>query len=144
MKFNWGTGIAIFFTIFVASLIFQVIKSMQYDNSLVVNDYYAEDQRYQQHYVKLLNSQSLEQDVTFKRGLATVEVQFPGNMTGISGEIFMFCPSDSRQDKKIPIAADSANTMTIPLEGLKKGKWMLKVDWQSGDKSYYKEEVLII
>lgn len=144
MKFNWGTGIALFYTLFVLALVFQVIKSTQYDNSLVTKDYYAEDQRYQEHYVKLLNSQSLQQDVAFKRGIHSVEVLFPGDMTGISGDVFLFCPSDSRQDKHIPIATDSANSMSIPLEGLKRGKWTLKVDWKSGDTPYYIEEVLII
>jgi hypothetical protein len=43
MKFNWGTGIAIFYIIFVVSLVFQVFKSRQYDHSLVVDNYYEED-----------------------------------------------------------------------------------------------------
>ena len=57
MKINWGTGIAIFYTLFASVLVMVVIKSKQYDHSLVVDNYYEEDLHYQSHFDKLVNSQ---------------------------------------------------------------------------------------
>ena len=67
MKINWGTGIAIFFSVFVLSLVYQVYRSTQYDHSLVSDQYYADDLRYQEHYDKLANAQSLEKDLQIRQ-----------------------------------------------------------------------------
>ena len=53
MKINWGTGIFIFYSLFVGALVFQLVKSFQYDNSLVVENYYEKDLNYQEQYNKI-------------------------------------------------------------------------------------------
>ncbi len=143
MKFNWGTGIALFYGLFVVVLVAAVIKSTQHDNSLVSDHYYADDLAYQQHYVKLANSRSLAEDVKIIHNTDAVLLAFPKDLGAAQGEIVFFCPSDSKQDFTIAIQPDADNRQEIPLKGLKKGLWKVKVDWQANGRSYYKEEAVI-
>ncbi len=143
MKFNWGTGIALFYTIFAAVLIFAVIKSTSYDNSLVSDQYYADDLKYQEHYVKLVNSKALTEDLKIVRGKTDVTLTFPEEVGAVQGEIVFFCPSDSKQDFTLPVRPDAERRQSVPIEGLKPGLWKVKVDWQADGKTYYKEEMVV-
>ncbi len=146
MKFNWGTGIAAFYGFFVLALVFQVIKSTQYDHSLVSDEYYADDLAYQQHYDKLVNSQQLKEDLSIVRNDSgtAIELKFPAGIEKVRGEIHFFCPSDSGQDFRLPLQLNAAGEQIVSTQGLKSGLWKVKVDWKGDGKAFYKEEVIII
>lgn len=145
MKINWGWGIAIFFSIFVITLIFQVWKSTTYDNSLVEKDYYAKDIAYQEHYDKLKNSAALKKDLSITElpQKKAVRLQFPAELGKPSGTIHFFNPAKSDLDFKLDIEADTAQSQLISTDELKKGLWKVKVDWQADGKAFYKEEVVV-
>jgi nitrogen fixation protein FixH len=142
MKFNWGTGIAIFFSVFVLSLVYQVYRSTQYDHSLVSDQYYADDLRYQEHYNKLVNAQQLEEDLQIQplADKATLELHFPKQVSALSGEIYFFCPSDQSSDFRLPVEPMGDGIQRIPTEELRRGLWKIKVDWTGDGKAYYKEQ----
>jgi hypothetical protein len=51
MKINWGTGIAIAIALFMAFILYFVIKvqsNSKYDNELVVEEYYKHDAVFEQ------------------------------------------------------------------------------------------------
>jgi hypothetical protein len=146
MKFNWGTGIALFYSVFVVALVFQVIKSTQYDHSLVSEKYYAKDLAYQEHYDKLVNSQQLEKDlqVIQNESKTAVTLEFPEQLSKINGEIHFFCPSDSRQDFRLPVRPNANNQQVVSTQDLKPGLWRVKVDWKAEGKAYFKEEVIVL
>lgn len=144
MKWNWGTGIALVYVIFAGSMILLVIKSTQQDINLVSDHYYADDVAYQQQYQKIENSMNLGDQVLVSSNASSIEVRFPQGMGVTQGEIFLFCPSDSKQDRHVPIALGAENTMSIPTDGLKRGKWRVKIDWKAGDKDYYQEAMLVL
>lgn len=147
MKFNWGTGIALFYIIFAASLVAVVIKSTHYDHSLVVDDYYQKDLDYQQHYEKLANSQALAEDVHIKlTGAEKHEIQlsFPKDMKGIGGQLHFMRPSNKSKDFTLEIKLDEGNELKLPANEMLPGLWKVQVDWKVGGKSYYKEQVLVL
>lgn len=145
MKFHWGTGIALFYGVFVSVLLYFVIKSTQQDNSLVSDDYYAEDLKYQEHYDKLRNAASLEQDLEIRENgaLSQLEFLFPPALGKAEGEIHFFCPSDSRSDFKVPIEAHGQPVQTVSFKDLKKGYWKIKVDWQAGGTRFFQETAFV-
>jgi hypothetical protein len=144
MKWNWGTGIALAYVVFVGVMVFQVFRSLTLDNSLVSEHYYADDIHYQEQFQKIENTMNLNGKVEVLPGQDQIEVRFPQNIGEASGEVFLFCPSDSKQDRHVPIALSPDNTMSIPTEGLKRGKWRVKIDWKAGDKKYFQESMLVI
>lgn len=146
MKINWGTGIAIFYTIFAVSMILVVIKSRDYDHSLVVEDYYQKDLEYQSHYDKLVNSQGLSQDlkIQFIKESSNVRFSFPTQLKGVKGEIRFMRPSNKKIDFATTIILDAENQQELSAEELTPGLWKLQVDWQVAGKSYYTEQVLVL
>ena len=142
MKINWGTGIAIFFSVFVLSLVYQVYRSTQYDHSLVSDHYYADDLRYQEHYDKLVNAQQLEEDLKIRLAAdkATLELHFPKQIADHGGEIFFFCPSNQSSDFRLPVEPMGDGVQRIPTAELLRGLWKIKVDWTGNDKAFYKEQ----
>lgn len=144
MKWNWGTGIALAYAIFAGSMVILVIKSTTQDLSLVSDHYYADDVAYQQQYQKIENSMNLSDQVQVSSSAGLIEVRFPQGMGVTQGEVFLFCPSDSKQDRHVPIALTAENTMSIPSDGLKRGKWRVKIDWKAGEKDYYQESTLVL
>jgi nitrogen fixation protein FixH len=142
MKFNWGTGIALFYLTFMTVLVYYVIKSTTYDNSLVSEQYYADDLAYQQHYNKLVNAQQLGEDLKIWNKVQKEEVEliFPAEVGAVKGQIHFFCPSDSGSDFKLPVQPDAERVQRIPTAGLRPGLWKVKVDWQADGKTYFKEE----
>lgn len=146
MKINWGTGIAIFYTIFAVSLVMVVIKSFDYDHSLVVEDYYQKDLDYQSHYDKLVNSQELVKDleIQFIKESSNVRFSFPTQLKGVKGEIRFMRPSNKKIDFATAIKLDAENQQELPAEKLAPGLWKLQVDWQVAGKSYYTEQVLVL
>ena len=144
MKFNWGTGIALFYGTFVVVLVFAVVKSRTFDNSLVSDHYYADDLAYQQHYDKLMNSQALQHDLQITKLNKTITFQFPSEIGKAEGEIKFFCPFDSTQDFKVAISPDTQQQQQVDITKFKTGRWKIKVEWQANGKDYYKEEAIII
>ncbi len=146
MNFNWGHGIALFYIIFASVLIFFVVKSTQYDHSLVVENYYEEDLKYQQHYEKLANSKDLEIDVKINHDpqSESINIQFPKEKGTVAGTIHFYRPSDKSKDLIVKIKLDQNFEQSLPVSKLSPGLWQLKVDWQAGGMPFYKEETLVL
>jgi len=142
MKINWGQGIAIFYIVFVLALVTQLVISFQYDRSLVVEDYYAEDLAYQKHYNKLVNTVVPGEAAQISHNGNAITVRFPTAHQGVSGDILLYRPNDKSLDKHLTIDADSTNRMLIPATELARGYWRIKVNWQSQNKSYFSEDLL--
>ena len=146
MKIGWGTGIFLFYTFFVLSLLWQLNKSRQYDHSLVVDNYYEHDLNYQEQFNKKMNSEALRQKLTIKNkaSLDHILVQFPNGFEKISGEITFFRPNNHRHDFSVSIKTDGSNGQKIPSEKMLPGLWKVKVDWQAGDSAFYDEVSIVL
>ena len=146
MKFNWGHGIALFYIIFATVLVIFVVKSTFHDHSLVVENYYEEDLNYQQHYDKLLNSKKLSKDVLISHDpkASNIKIQFPKEHGAVDGVIHFYRPSDKSKDVKMEISLDQNFEQTLPVSELSPGLWKLKVDWNAGGVSFFKEETVVL
>ena len=101
MKFNWGHGIFLFYSLFALSLIIVVIKSTEFDNSLVTEDYYAKDITYQKMIDRKANSQALGHPVALQRMEDGFNLIFPTQELGgpVEGTAHFYRPSSSDFDK---------------------------------------------
>lgn len=146
MKWNWGTGLFIFFTLFVATLVFVLVQSRKVENSLVYDQYYEEDLHYQEMYDKKTNTARLEQKVamTLEAEKKQLALQFP--MEGgqaVKGEVLLYNPVSKKSDVSFDIKTDTAGFFHIPLKDIANGRWKVKIDWQRGTIPFYQEEELI-
>ncbi len=138
MKFNWGTGIFIFYTLFAVTLISMVIRSTQYDHSLVAKDYYAEDLAYQSTFIKMENSLSLENPPVIKHngGEELLQIQFGNESIAPIGTVHLYRPDNEKLDKYYPIKIDAGGLWQISTKDLVPGMWKVKLAWQAAGTDY--------
>ncbi len=139
MKLNWGSGIAIFYSIFVLAMIGALIQSKRIHRSMVVDNYYEKDLNYKEKYNKIENSTKLAIKVKVlqdnDRGM--VDIVFPPEVNNVGGKVLFYRPSSKGMDVSIPIKNLNGNIFSIPIKHFKPGNWAVQIDWQSGGKEYY-------
>ena len=146
MKFNWGTGIFLAYTLFAVALFWFVYQSTKQDNSLVVDNYYEQDLQYQQQYERMqrANSLSAPVKVQFDQAAASVVITFPEEVTAPSGSIHFYRPSDQRFDFRADLAVDELHKQLIPVKGKLGGRWIVKILWEEDGQAYYVERDLVL
>ena len=144
MKINWGTGIAIFYSLFMATMIYMVYQSTQHDRNLVIENYYEKDLQYQSHLDRIKNANALKSDLKIVQHKEEnlVRFSFPKELVEVKGDILFYRPSDNKQDFKTKIQLDNNQEFIFPTTTLQKGGWKIKVDWE-GDKTPFYKEVAI-
>lgn len=139
MKLNWGSGIAIFYTLFVLALVGALIQSRRIQRSMVVDNYYEKDLNYKEKYDKIENSKQLTTKVNIiqNKKNGTVDITFPPGMNGVNGEVLFYRPSSKGLDVNVPIKNLDENTLHVPMQQFIAGNWSVQVDWSSGGKDYF-------
>ena len=145
MNWNWGAKIAIFYTIFAASMVSMVLWSTTFDVNLVTENYYAEELDHDARMQAVSNSKSLDTplSIAYKPGLQSINLEFPAGISGIEGKAWLYCISDRKQDQKIDLNVRDGK-QSINTTGLKAGRWRVKVDWSIGDKRFFDEKGIIL
>jgi nitrogen fixation protein FixH len=136
MKFNWGTGIVIFFTLFASSMIFAVVSTTKYPPQLVQKDYYALDLNYQDRLERKQNTAALlsRPTATFESNARRIKVQLPEGMVANQGSAKCYRSATTRED----LTTSLDNNMTP-------GRWHVEMEWETTDgKKYFWETTLII
>ncbi len=146
MKINWGTGITIFYTIFVITMVSFVVYSMGLNKDLVREDYYNEDLKFQAKYDKIKNAKNLEEALLIKLDDEQEEVffNFPKSINKINGKIVFYKPDNKIFDFSIPIQLNDKNVQNVSVKGKKSGVWKVKVDWVGDKIPYYIEQRIIL
>jgi len=146
IKWNWGTGIFLAIILFMLFIIVLVYQTMQQNYDLVEKDYYPKALEYQQQIDKETNAEMLTEQIKVENQNDLILLIFPSffNPSEINGIITFYRPSDKKDDINIEIAVDSAGCQRISSLNLKKGKYLLKMDYQVNGKSYFQEEPVFV
>ena len=145
MKINWGTGIAIFMAIYMLGIIGVVIFSFQSEVNLVTENYYQKELEYEDQIQRLNNANRLTMQPTIELNSAAeaILLTFPAGLDPDQGSVLFFRPSDFTQDKKYKLNLDVQNTQVFDFADMAAGMWKVKLLWEEGDKSYFKEFVVV-
>ena len=148
IKFNWGTGIVIAFSLFMGFILFFVIKVQtdhQYDNELVVEDYYKQERTLQVKLDSEQNAADLDDRVTIIQDAEFVKVNFPEafDASKITGKVSLYRPSNQKLDFETPISI-SVPYLLIPKSDLAGGRWDITVTWQYDGVDYINNKMLTI
>ncbi len=145
MKFNWGTGILIFFILFAVSMTSAVIATTRHPPQMVQKDYYALDLNYQEHLEKKQNAAALpaSPEVRFNAGQKAIAVRFPDGMTAQTGTAKCYRSITTSDDVTTKI--ENTASLDIPAEGFAAGRWHVELDWQTADgKKFYWETAIVV
>ena len=146
MKWNWGTGIFIVIVLFLGACVAFIFYAQHQKVNMVEEDYYPKELRYEEKLVKMRNANALTEQLQVKLDRSNLVMQFPVDFHGkkLTGNINIYRPSDEKLDIILPVSADTSLTQAIPLNRLSKGRYVVKVDWSSGGKEFYKEQDIFI
>ncbi len=145
-KFNWGWGIALFYSTFVAFMLFMVWQSTQMKTELVTADYYGQEVKYQQQLDKMKRSNILSQPLSWVVNNKSVQLNFPKDVKGkdVKAQILFYRPDNSLRDFNVTCNADSSGVCVVSSDKFKHGAYKMKVDWSAGNETYYTEGVVNI
>lgn len=142
MKFNWGTGIAIFYSSFVLIFLFVWYRSTQIDHTLVSDTYYQDDYQYQAKYDGMKNNlkNPLKIDTHDSENFV---FKFPTDQKEIKGTIIFLRPSDKSKDFKMEVKVNENNEFSVPKSMLITGLWDLSVSWVANGESFFFKDNII-
>lgn len=144
MKLNWGHKILISFILFVGLILYMVVRSYQNNHDLVAENYYEREIEYQGIIDKREKTTLLKSNIKWTYEQTGLKIIYPEMEEKISGSIVLFRPSDKNLDMAIEILADENNIQLVSSDLLEKGKYLIEIEWQSGNGEYYTEGSVFI
>lgn len=142
MKFNWGTGIAIFSACFMLMILGFVFNSFSHRTQLVSEDYYQQELAYQERIEQTGNAQEIDSEVAVAYQNGELQLQYPA--ADWQGKVTFFRPSNNKLDFSLPIAMDEAQVQNIRNAKLLSGLWRMRFSWESAGKKFYREQSMVI
>lgn len=145
-KYNWGWGIAIFYTVFVLFLIANVLFSSLQRTDLVEDDYYEKELKYQDKINKIKRYNELAEKIEIIQTGNSLVIKYPKTFDKnlVKGKLHFYKPSNALQDRVENIKLNDNNLQIVDVSGFPSGFWRLKIDWSVGDSSYYLEKEIRI
>ncbi|MCK5074773.1 MAG: FixH family protein [Calditrichia bacterium] len=148
IKFNWGYGIALFYSLFFAALVIFVIFTFYLNWDLVTENYYKDEIEYQKQIDRKKRAEMISQNifVNLQREKNEIIIAFPEEFKNkeLTGTISLYRPSNAELDKKIPILLNSNGLQKLNIEKLQKGAKGIKITWTVNEAEYYHEKQIVI
>jgi hypothetical protein len=143
---NWAFAVPAFYITFVLAMVGVLIFSTFNKVELVDKNYYDKEIVYEKQIEKIRRTNALPEKLEVVAANGVVVVKFPKFMdkSKITGKIIFFKPSESKQDFVTEIIPDNENKMVFGTDKISKGLWRVKIDWSSGDATFYNEEVIVL
>lgn len=145
MKFNWGTRIAIFYLVFVAGMIYLVVRSSQQSIELVTDDYYAQEIKYQERIDQINRTSSLSVQPLISYDQNIISVDLPAEFKGkeVKGTILLYCPSNASNDLSMGFQTrEGIIRMSVPEKN--NGQHEVQLSWEENGKTYYADKKIFI
>ncbi len=141
IKFNWGTGIFIFMTLFLLVNVFVIYKSLQQKYDLVEKEYYPQGLEYQKQIDRFANANSLSSKITINETGGELIIAYPNELKGkvLKGQVIFFRPSDEKADFTDSINFDTAMIQRISVKKMVSGKYIAKFFWKMDGKEFAHE-----
>lgn len=147
-NFNWGTGIFISLAVFIVAMMSMISYILSLDFYMVSNDTYEKGINYQETIDGRKRSSELNNPVLilFDDPTEALKIIFPTEISSQAptGNIQLYRPNDSSQDKYYSLSIDENGLQTIPVSKLSKGKWILTLQWNVDTLSYIEEKTIIL
>lgn len=146
MKFTWGTGIAVVYSLFVFGMSGAVFSSRRHDPGLVQKDYYSLDIHYQERLDRKQNAALLGDRlrIGYEAAQGVIAIQFPPELGAPAGQIKLFRSATLADDQTLNLATDARGRMEIPTSNLQPGVWNLEMEWEAGGKKYFNDVQLTV
>ena len=146
MKINWGTGIVIAFALFITFILYFVFKvqsDSQYDNELVVDEYYKQELKFENQMTKEQNAIDMTEKISISTSEEGINITFPSDLdlTKVTGKVSLYRPSNQKLDFEVPISLSGPHLL-IPKSNLVGGRWDISLDWTYEGKEFLNKKTI--
>lgn len=146
MKINWGTGIVIAFGLFITFILYFVFKvqsDSQYDNELVVEEYYKQELKFENQMKKEQNASDMTDKIIINTSAEGIKITFPSDLdlTKVIGKVSLYRPSNQKLDFEVPISLSGPHLL-IPKSNLVDGRWDISLDWTYDGKEFLNKKTI--
>ena len=140
---NWGTKITILYLSFVGLILGLAFVCFGESVELETPDYYAKELKFQDQLDATKNANNLNVPVQHIIRDRSVQLIFPTELMSkdFSGSVYFMRPSNSSQDKAVPLSPGIEGMQMID-PGFTKGVYKMQISFTSNGKSYYKEDII--
>jgi nitrogen fixation protein FixH len=145
-RLHWGFAVAAVYTLFAGSTLGFVVFALSHPVELVSADYYERSLAHDARLAARARAAALGGDLQ-------VAVDAPGRALAIAlpashaatarGQVTLYRPSDAHADRVVTLAPDGEGRQRVPLSGLARGRWLLRVDWTAAGIAYSYEQPLV-
>ena len=140
----WSYGLLIFYTCFVTAVIGFAIFALRQKVELVSKDYYADELAFQDHIDSIERTKKLEHPPRWNIDKKERHLSLTFHSPIKSGDLKFYRPSDSTQDRDIPLELDENNQFVLNLHDYSAGPWRAQLSWSDGQQDYFQEQVLVL
>ena len=142
-KTIWPYGLTAVILLYLGWLIFVVLFSSTQKEDFVEENYYQKGIEYQQKIDRMRRTGQLPGKVQIVyTPQKKIIIQLP--VAAEEGTIHLYRPSDASLDRDFTLQLNADHRQVLEAADLPKGKWRVKLDWQSDGQSYYFEQTLVI
>ena len=138
---NWGKGIIIGMSVFIAFIVTLVVLLMRESVDLESSDYYQKEINYEQEISAMKNANALGAKVAIENKSDYVIIQIPeGDFSDVS--VRLIRPDNDKLDKTYPISG--TRSFLIEKNELKTGQYMVEISYRSNGKECLQKETIFI
>lgn len=146
MKWNWGVGIAVTYTVFAAATSGFVVFAMNRPVSLVRSDYYAESLREDQLMAARARARELGPAVSIsvQEGQTVRLTVPPRDLASLAGTVTFYRASDPAADRTLALSPEPTGVQNVDVSTLRAGHWVVKLEWTAAGRAYYFEQPVVL
>lgn len=142
---HWGKAVAGVFALFVILMLGVVVFAMTREVDLVMDHPYERGLEYDSRIRAMERTAKLAErvEITTTPEVITVRIpELPGRPD--TGTITLYRPSSRKRDVTVPATPDSAGRQRIPVAGLDRGLWRVRVTWIVRDQEFFDEQPVML
>ncbi len=143
---NWGYKITIVIAVFIIIMTSMVYVAFKQSNEMMDKSYYQKELKYQTYIDASKNLNSISVDTLITQDEQNILVQIPTDLVSNfeKGSIEFLRGDDQNKDLTVPFTPDAKGIFLIGKSKFSKGNYTARIQWNCGDKPFYREQTLII
>jgi hypothetical protein len=143
---NWGHKLTVVIGIFILAMLSMVYLAFQQTNDMVDTNYYDKELKYQLKIDAAQNLNAASTEVLVTQFEKNVKILLPKNLIKnfANGKLEFLKSDDKRRDLNLSFQPDTAGQFIIDGKRFVRGLYKVRLQWESEDKSYYREQDLML
>ncbi len=137
----WPWAILVWFICFFGVVVGMTVTAARSRTDVVALDYYAQELKFQDRIDAASRTDSMTEppQVIYDSQNSVLRIHLPVGAKVSGGKVALYRPDDARLDRDMPMALDATGSQVISTDGLKVGRWRVRLSWTVDGHEFYHE-----